>query len=314
MLLTMNRLFALIICAIIMLPLSVQAQHYTNNWRQDALEMIEDGRLSAARLLLDEAASREPMISKPIERINQGRFLGEAFAKLGKKDLSREHFNNAMDAALQLKPVWRSLSAVISVLELQAGVDDIENSWQLLQKSLDAKLLPNMAKDHYATEIGRYVKRFALAKRAQVYVLLKQLRSIDNERVRKKAFFALTELEFSPFTGEGKYEQMSIPLGMKDFERFLWFSVMAKYYAASGQSFVFKQQVNAMQKAYDRIGEERQQKYRKIYRMVKKLSYKAPKKVEMADPKPKSSDATDLKSHKIDENNGGDMRKLIYGE
>ena len=288
-----------------------QAQYYTENWRQDVLEMIEDGRKDAAQALLEEAAERQKFISDPIERINHGRFLGDAFDKLKKPRRAREYFEKAMKAALELKPVWRSLSAVISVLELQAETEDRENSRALIQQSLDAKLLPRMAKDHYASEIGRYVKRFERATRAQIHQLLKQLRGIDEAAVRKKAFYKLTELEFAPFTGEGKYETGTLPLGMDDFERFLWFSVMAKYFAQSDQKPQFKRQVEGMQKAYDRFDEQRQQKYRKIYRMVTKLDYRKPKPIIKAEPEaPSEPDYPMLKSiEPVDSN----MHDLYYG-
>ncbi len=253
--------------------MATAADYYTANWRQDVLEMIEDDRIDAAKSLLEEAVERRKFISNPIERINQGRFLGDAFSKLNNAKRARVEFEKAMKASLQLKPVWRSLSAVISVLELQAETDDTAVSRTLLQQSLDARLLPNMAKNSYASEIGRYVKRFEPATRAQIFELLDQLRGIKNSGVRKKSFYALTELPFAPFTGEGRYTTLSLPLGMDDFERFLWFTVMSKYFAESDQRFKFEQQVEGMQKAYDRLGEERKTKYRKIYRMVKKLNY-----------------------------------------
>lgn len=265
-----------IVFLILLFPALAWAQYYTPNWRQDVLEMIEDGRKTAARSLLEEAVKRESFISNPIERINHSRFLGDAFYKLNMQERAKGRFESAMKAALGLKPVWKSLSAVISVLELQAESDDRKTSQALIQQSLDARLLPNMAKDRYATEIGRYVQRFEHATRGQVYQLIVQLRAINQERVRKKAFYALTELEFDSFTGEGKYERLTLPMGMDEFERFLWFSVMAKYFSESGFKVKFQEQVNGMQRSYDMLPEEQKTKYRKIYRMVKKLNYEAP--------------------------------------
>ncbi|GEM_PF-3763077 len=291
---------------LLLFPLVGQAQHYTSNWRQDALEMIEDGRIDAAEVLLQDASLRMSLIGKPIERINHGRFLGEAYHKLGKQNHARESFDKAMDASLKLTPVWRSLSAVISVLELQATTDDAENSQALIQKSLDAKLLPNMSKDKYATEIGRYVKRFEKATRAQVFQLINQLRGIDKAKIRKKAFFALTDLEFTPFTGEGRHQDVNLPLGMDDFERFLWFSIMSKYFANSGERFQFEQQVAAMKTAYGRLDETRQQKHRKIYRMVTKLTYKLP-----VPPKVKAKEEPkliDLSPH-----SNSELEDIFYG-
>ncbi len=262
-----------LIFIILLLPSFAWAQFYTPNWRQDALEMIEDGRETSAQSLLEEAVKRGSFISDPIERINHGRFLGDAFYQLKMQNRAATHFEKAMKSSLGLKPVWRALSAVISVLELQAESDDKAGSQLLIQQSLDARLLPNMAKDKYASEIGRYVKRFAKASRAQIYQLIDQLRGIDEEKVRKKAFYALTELEFDVFTGEGKYERIALPIGMDDFERFLWFSVMAKYFADSGMRPQFEQQVNGMQRSYDTLPEKKQKKYRSIFRMVKKLRY-----------------------------------------
>lgn len=264
-------------------PGLLMAQYYTENWRQDALEMIEDGRYTIAHALLEEAESRKNFMNQPIEKINQGRFLGDAFYKLGKKERAAQNFEDAMKASLQLKPVWRSLSAVISVLELQATHDDKAMSQKLIQQSLNARLLPNMAKDRYATEIGRYVQRFEHASRAQIYELIGQLRVIDKPKVRKKAFYALTELDFSEFTGEGRYEQMRLPIGMQAFERFLWFSVMAKYFAESEVPSQLNQQVAGMKTAYERLTQEQQKKYRKIYRKISKLS--ASKSIVTVSPK-----------------------------
>jgi len=281
----------------LLLPVTAWAQQYSPNWRQDTLEMIEDGRNAAANAMLEEAVGRTNFITDPIERINHCRYLGEAYERLGRTDIAREQYDKAMDSALQLKPVWRSLSAVISVLELQAESDDIDTSRELIQQSLDAKLLPRMAEDRYATEIGRYVKRFGKASRAQVYQLLEQLHSIEQAPVRKKAFFALTELDFAPFTGEGKYSEVNLPMGMDQLERFLWFAVMAKYYAESGLRLQFSQQVEGMQKAYDLIGEAQQQKYRSIYRGVKKMSYAKPEPATPeADDRITQEDLPDLTS------------------
>ncbi|MDG1286468.1 MAG: hypothetical protein P8P30_02765 [Rickettsiales bacterium] len=293
----------------LLVPVTGQAQHYTANWRQDALEMIEDGRLDRAKALLQDASTRMNLISQPIERINQGRFLGEAYHKLGKKAQARESFEKAMNASLKLTPVWRSLSAVISVLELQATTDDLDDSRVLIQKSLDAKLLPRMSKDKYATEIGRYVKRFEKATRAQVYQLIDQLRTIDKAKVRKKAFFALTELDFAPFTGEGRRAETTMPLGMGDFERFLWFSVRSKYFANSGERFQFEQQVAAMQAAYDRLAQEKQQKYRKIYRMVVKLDYTLPKPAVAAKVESKSK----MKVLDLAPPSNSELEDIFYG-
>ncbi len=284
----------LLLYIFLVLPAAGYAQQYSDNWRQDALEMIEDGKPYAAKLILDEAERRANYSSDPLERINNGRFLGEAFYKLGSKERSDEQFEKAMQAALKIKPTWRSLSAVISVLELQAETEDKTLAQDLIQKSLDAKLLPNMAKDRYASEIGRYVKRFEMADRNQIFQLLNQLRMINEDTIRKKALFAMSELTFAPYEENRDDGTLTLPLGMDDFERFFWFSNVAKYFEQSGKKYHFVEAKNAMQKAYDRLTDEQKSKHRTLYRSVIKMDYAPVKQTQSDEPSAKDSDGEDL--------------------
>lgn len=250
---------------------------YSPHWRQDVQEMIEDGRTTEATILLEEAARRQSYLTDPIERVNQARYVGEGFARLGRGDLARERFDAAMKEALPLKPVWKALSAAISVLEIQAETKDEPGAQALLQQTLDAKLLPEIAKDRHATEIGRFVQRFALASRAQIYALVEQIRKMDNSGVRKKALFALTEIDMNaPFTGEGKYDTAGLPVGVDDLERFLWFAVYTDYYAESGLRFVFDTTRQELNKAYERLNESQREQYRDIFRKAVRLKVEKP--------------------------------------
>jgi tetratricopeptide (TPR) repeat protein len=267
------KLTTLVALSILLLGNTAHAQYYSPNWRQDVLEMIEDGRSGAALLLLEESANRIREVTDPIEQINHARYLGEAFYKLSKPERAMEYYQKAMQASLKLKPTWRSLSAVISVLELQGTSEDREGSEALLQASLEAKLLLNMARDKYSSEIGRYVERFEFANRDQLLELLNQVRKASNAALRKKALYKMLSLEFNGVAQHRAHEVLTVqPMGMDDFENFMWFGVMTKFYAESGQRFRFKQHKQSMTRAYQRMSEERRTKYRKLFRELSRLS------------------------------------------
>lgn len=237
--------------------------------------MIEDGQPDAARMELQKQVDQPQPIGQPIEAVNRQRYLGDAYTKLGMRESAAEHFTQAMQAALRLDPTWRRLSAVISVLELQAESEDEQLTRALLQQSLDAKLLLAMSRDHYASEIGRYVKRFGeRASRPQLYKLLDQLRQVDKPAIRKKALYAMMELQWRPYAAHetAKAIAPSMPLRMDATERFFWFTALSHYYAGSGEEYLLKEQQHHAQMAYQQLPSAKQQKYRKFWRGVTKLT------------------------------------------
>lgn len=218
---------------LISLLLSFPAAALDENWREDAREMLTSDKKDGALFLMEKTAGEARNLTDPLERVNALRFLGELFWLAGKKERGQGYFSQALELSLGLSPVWKRLSAVLSVLELhRAATRDISRLEPLLEATLQARLLPEMAKNHHASEIGRYVKTFDGADRATFAILLEQLRHIGEAPVRVKALFAVSEIAIGGDSGHFIAMEERPPYDADAFEKLLWHVAMARLFDA----------------------------------------------------------------------------------
>ena len=155
----------ILLLILLLLPIYVQAQQGESDWYQDVLEMIEDGRSSAAKITLDGVASRKALMSDSVERVDYDMHLADSYERLGKSKQSRDYFSKAMNDALKIRNSRDKIETSIAVLKLRSETDDIASSQLLLQSSLAAKLLPFISKNRDVSYVEPYVKQFAQASR-----------------------------------------------------------------------------------------------------------------------------------------------------
>jgi tetratricopeptide (TPR) repeat protein len=226
------RGFSILLLAVSLFFTAVSAPAYSDNWREEARLMLEEGRPEAARALLDDVREAVMPTEDGIKRINTLRYLGELYWQLKDKSLARESFGKAMDYALEVEPIWKKLSVVISVLELQRETEDTQSLSANIQKTLDVRLMESMAGNAKATEIGRYVRTFdAYATASEIAALLQQIRNVEQQPVRSKALYALTEIQFSPDKlSEVDASLLYPPFNAESFEKLMWYTVLARLY------------------------------------------------------------------------------------
>lgn len=244
---------------LVLLPLIAQAQ----DWREETRNLLEAGKKEAAFYVLQRTVAETRNRADSVEKVNRLRFVGEFYCKADECARGAEYFAKALNSALAINEVWKRLSAVISVLELQQyTIQDQAIREPLLKQTLDAKLLPEIAKDHHATEIGRYVKRFDGADRKTVAVLLDQIRRIPQEPVRTKALFAMSEITFGPDRGDF----MSIvqqPAGdAQPLEQLLWHVAMARLFDSPATSSNSRSHAMKARQLMERVPEKYREKVR----------------------------------------------------
>lgn len=216
---------------------------WEDNWRQEAQESIDEGRVDAALFIMEDTADRINEIEQPIEQVNTLRYLGELYQQAGKPAIADDKFAEAMRRSLEITPVWKEFSAVISVLELhRKAIKDHRGLGDLLQITLDKALLTAVSHDTQAKEIGRYIQCFnGVGTQSQVLALLRELHEINQPWLRKHALVALNKLKIKPdriFLREAKptahYEADA-------YEKFLWQFLLAKMHRSKKPSAQYRE-------------------------------------------------------------------------
>lgn len=204
---------------------------FNDNWREEAKALLKENKPQAALFLLEQTENDLRHLPNSVDKINHLRFLGELYWLAGKPERAQTYFSKAMQEALQIDSIWKQLSVVISVLELHRHTTkDIEKIEPLLQATLKAQLLPNMAKNKHATEIGRYARTFEGSSRATIAELLTQIRGLKNETVRTKALFALSKIAFSDDKSDYISFMQTPAFNAQPFEKLLWHAAIARLF------------------------------------------------------------------------------------
>lgn len=222
----MRYIITLLLAAI---PVFALAQQNLD-WRQQAQEMLDEGQTSAALYLLEETGNHINEIQDPIQQVGTLRYLGELYYQAEKPDLAEEWFTRAMQKSLEMTPVWKKFSAVISVLELhRKTVEKPDESMPLLAMPQEQRLLTEVSKNAQAKEIGRYIQCFDKAiTRAGVMQMLQEIRGIKPLWVRKRALLALGKIT-SAKGGESIEEAPAPHFEADAQEKFLWWIALAKH-------------------------------------------------------------------------------------
>jgi hypothetical protein len=251
-----------------LIPLSVNA----TDWREQVRDLLEQDKQQAALHQLERAVMDARQMPPTIEKVNHLRFVAQFFCQAGRCDRGQEYFIQALDLSLALDSVWKKLSAVISVLELQQHtIEEQKQQEPLLQKTLDAGLLPEIAKNKYATEIGRYVLRFDGAERNTVRQLLEQIQHLENQQVRTKALFAFSEIAIAEDNGDFMNMQERPAPGADALERFLWHAAMARLFHSPATRSKSLQHVKDAKTRYQRLEGHHREKARIILKRIEAL-------------------------------------------
>lgn len=226
---TVKRFGYSIMCLIAAIPVLLQAQEQYD-WRQQAQEMLDEGRVSAVLYLLEDTANHINEIQDPIAQVNSLRYLGELYQQAGNTKFSAQYFRKALQRALEIEPQWKRLSAVTSVLELhRKAIPEHQGLAELLQMVQAADLLTAIAKDAKAKDVGRYIQCFdGVAMHSEIVGILRELRVVEREEIRKHALFALTKITSVPDARHTHEEAPNPPYDADAYERFLWQVVIAR--------------------------------------------------------------------------------------
>lgn len=201
-----------------------------SHWRQDAQDLLEEGKTASALYMLEDVASRLNEETNSLEQINRLRYLGELYYEADKPAIAQSYFAEGVTRALDLKPLWKRFSAVISVLELHhKTISDHDGLADLIQQTLDASLLTTVVRDAGAKEIGRYIQTWDnAATSSQVLELLHEIREMKYAGIRMRALTALTKIEYLADNATRYADKPGFPYEADPMEKFLWQVVMTK--------------------------------------------------------------------------------------
>ena len=210
------------------------------NWREDAKEFLAQGKPDAALYLVEQAtetAMREPELARQVDYF---RFAGELAWMANKYESAQQYFAKALSLALKEPAIWRRMSLVISVLELQQQVADIPSlRRELLHQTITHKLLPLTAADRHASDIGRYIQCFDGALSASLAnELLRQIDLIALAPIRTRALLAMNKLVFDASAATPHLRIAENPPHNADaMEKFLWHRLASQLHAKAGNQF-----------------------------------------------------------------------------
>lgn len=241
------------------------------DWRQDAQEMLDEGKVDAALFVMEDTSNRINEVAEPIEQVNTLRYLGELYQQANKPNIAAEKFTEAMRRSLLLEPEWKAFSAVISVLEMHRdAVENHKGLSALLQTTLDNRLLTKAAGSVQSKEMGRFIKTFdGVGTQRQVLALLRELREINQQELRKHALFALTKIKIksdSLFRNEPK---PTPHFDADAYERFLWQYLMATMHKGAGASAQYREYVESAKKLTEEVPTAQRSQVKKMLRKLR---------------------------------------------
>jgi hypothetical protein len=249
------------------------AHAFSENWREEAKAMLEEGQQDAALALMSDVRQDVPLYNDPVERINTLRYLGELYWEVNKPKLARESFHLAMTHALDVEPVWKKLTVVISVLELQRKTKDTGGITAQIQRTLQVQLPVKIAADVRATEIGRYIRTFdKYGSPEEIVLLMQQIREMKKAGVRKKALFAVNDIRFRPLASAVVDSTLLYPPFEADaMEKLMWYAALSRLFNTQddlAQAELYASQASAL---YERLPADSKPSAKKI---LKKLNQK----------------------------------------
>ncbi len=248
-----------------------QAYSLDENWRQQVKLMLADGNKQGAILLIEQASQAQYSAADIMEQIDILRFTAETYWLAGKQQHSRKYFIEALNKSLSVIPIWKKLSAVLSVLELQQHTtNDAKLSNHLLQLSMEAGLLMMAGEDNLATEIGRYIKLFAGADNKLITNLLQQIRTINSETVRIKALYALNTIKLSnknSVNNNANIAMQKLPAHNANYlEKTLWYSILYKILNPDSNQNLRAEYLYKIKQLQQNLSPKQQQKITSILR------------------------------------------------
>lgn len=249
---------------------NAHAQSVSLHWRQDAQDLIEEGKTASALYMIENVASHLNEESDALKQINNLRYVGELYYKAGKTNMAQQFFTEALTRALQLKPLWKRFSAVISVLELhQKTIENHEGLEDLIQQTLDVSLLTTIARDSGAKEIGRYIKVWdEAATSSQIIHIMKEIRDIRFSAVRYRALMALTKINYLPDETASYAIKPNFPYEAEPMEKFLWQIVMTKLLQSTAGNAEYQESLSRAKQLAQEVGEAQYPKAKSLLRSI----------------------------------------------
>lgn len=240
------------------------------HWRQDVQDMLDEGKTSSALYMLEDVASRLNEETDSLEQINRLRYLADLYYQAGKPAIAQGYFAEGVDRALELKPLWKRFSAVISVLEMHdKTIEDHEGLAEIIQQTLDVSLLTAISRDAGAKEIGRYIQTWDEAATAsQVLQLLDEIRELKFAGVRQRALLALTKITFLADNESRYLDKPSFPYDAVPMEKFLWQVVMTKILAQTAGSAEYQESLDRTIRLAKEVDEAQYSRAKRILRAL----------------------------------------------
>lgn len=125
--------------------------------RRAAEEAFLRGDTLAGRKLLTEAAEEARGVEDAYARLNELRYIAQLADKEGKKMKARALFEEAAHTSLDITPVFRKLSGMIAVLELQQATGDKTGLRDNALLFIDSGIFEEQAKTGAVGEIPRLI-------------------------------------------------------------------------------------------------------------------------------------------------------------
>ncbi len=241
------------------------------DWRQNAQEMLDEGRVDAAIYVMQDTGNRINEIEDPTAQVNTLRYLGELYQQVGKPAIATEKFKDAMKRSLEITPIWKAFSAAVSVLEMhRKAVKNHQGLSILLQDTLDRKMLTAAARDTQTKEVGRYIQCFAGAgTQSQILMILNELREINQPWLRKHALFAMTKIEIKPDAIFGREPKPNPHYDADVYEKFLWQFLMATLHRSKNYSAQYQEYFASAKKLAEEVPTEQRHQAKAMLRKMR---------------------------------------------
>ncbi len=239
-------------------------------WRQQAQDLIDDGKTASALYILEDTATRLNEEPDALEQINRLRYLGSLYQQAGKPKLSAGYFEEAITRSLNLMPLRKRFPAVISVLKMhRKTLKNHHGLGALIQKTLDAELLTLVSRDADLEDINRYIKCWDnAANHSQLAQLLSEIREIRYEGTRATTLKALSKIETyadEPFL----YLTKPTPHYDADaLEKFYWQFILTRTMADRAESAEFEESLRLTTQLLEEVPQQKRSVAKKMLRKL----------------------------------------------